>query len=216
MSAQIVWLSKGKPKTLSHNGTDYRSGISKDQVEKLDVTPGHIKGDDVENHEFHGGSERVICVYPYEHYAYWEKTFETTLSKAAFGENLTPTYMKETDVCIGDIYQIGSTILQVSQGRFPCSTINKHTHINTLLSKIVEEGYTGYFFRVLEEGIITSSSKIKLLEKHPKQVSIATIHHTYFHNKNDLSQMESIISLEELSMEWKDRMVKLYHQVRST
>ncbi|MGM0873282.1 MAG: MOSC domain-containing protein [Bacillota bacterium] len=215
MTAQIIWLSKGKPKTLSHKGIDYRSGISKDQVERLEVTLERVKGDDVENHEFHGGTERVICLYPYEHYAHWESTYKTTLPKAAFGENLTASGMQENKVCIGDIYQIGNAILQVSQGRFPCSTINKHTNINTLLNRIIEESYTGYFFRVIEEGTITSRSSIKLLDKHPKQVSIATIHHTYFHNKNDLSQIENILSVDELSSEWKNRMLKLYHQVQS-
>jgi MOSC domain-containing protein YiiM len=212
MCPKIIWISKGTPKTLSFKGTEYRSGISKEQVEKLEVTFDRVNGDDVENHEYHGGSERVICVYPYEHYSHWEKIYGSTLPKAAFGENLTPTGMLETNVCIGDVYQIGDAILQVSQGRFPCSTINKHTKINTLLSKIVEVGYTGYFFRVLQKGTIKSSSEINLLDKHTKQMSIATIHHTYFHNKKDLSQIENILSIDELSLEWKNRMLKLYHE----
>jgi MOSC domain-containing protein YiiM len=215
MTSQIIWLSKGTPKTLSHKGIEYRSGISKDPVDRLDVTTERITGDDVENHEFHGGTERVICVYPYEHYAYWEKNYGTALTKAAFGENLTLTNIQETEVCIGDIFQIGDTVLQISQGRFPCSTINKHTNIHTLLNKIVETGYTGYFFRVLKEGIITSHSDIKLLDKHPKQISIATIHNTYFHNKKDLSQIEHILALDELSAEWKNRMKKLYDHLKA-
>src|SRR5688500_16210484 len=137
MTSKIIWLSKGTPKTLSHKGIEYRSGISKDPVDRLDVTTERITGDDVENHKFHGGTERVICVYPYEHYAYWEKNYGTALTKAAFGENLTLTNMQETEVCIGDIFQIGDTVLQISQGRFPCSTINKHTNIHTLLNNIV-------------------------------------------------------------------------------
>lgn len=210
MSAEIIWLSKGKPKTLSHKDTEYRSGISKDQVDFLEVTTKQIKGDDVENHEYHGGIDRVICVYPFEHYHYWEKIYGTSLPKAAFGENLTVTCMLESTICIGDVYQVGEAILQVSQGRFPCSTINKYTHLNTLLAKTVEMGYTGYFFRVIQEGMITSRSEIKLLDKHPKQLSISTIHHTFFHNKHDLAQIEKILSLSELSQEWKDRMNKLH------
>lgn len=210
MTRKIIWLSKGKPKTLSHKGINYRSGISKDQVDLLEVTSVRVNGDDVENHEFHGGTERVICVYPYEHYAFWENLYKTTLPKAAFGENLTLTGMMENKVCIGDVYQIGDAILQVSQGRFPCSTINKYTNIHTLLSKMIEFGYTGYFFRILQEGTITSQSNIKLLETHPKQVSIETIHYTYFHNKSDVAKIETILSLNELSLEWRERMLKLY------
>ncbi|WP_319005513.1 MOSC domain-containing protein [Metabacillus litoralis] len=209
LTYQLKWLSKGEPTTLSYKGKEFRSGISKDQVDFIEVTRKGVYGDDVQNHEYHGGTERVLCVYPFEHYTYWENIYESTLPKAAFGENLTVTGMKEIDICIGDIFQIGDTMLQVSQGRFPCSTINKYTKINTLLNNIVKYGYTGYFFRVLEEGIIRSDSKIKLVEKHYKGISVATIHHTYFHNRQDFSQIDEILSLEELSTEWIERFEKL-------
>ncbi|WP_299089342.1 MOSC domain-containing protein [uncultured Metabacillus sp.] len=214
MTTEIIWLSKGKPKTLLHKGREYRSGISKDQVESFEVTFERVSGDDVENHEFHGGADRVVCLYPYEHYAFWESTYQTTLRKAAFGENLTAKGMIETNVCVGDVYKIGDAVLQVAQGRFPCATINKHTNINTILNKMIELGYTGFFFRVLKEGTITAKSDIKLLEKHPKQVSIASIHHTYFHQQ-DLSKIETILSVDELSLEWKKRLIKLYNQLLS-
>ncbi len=210
MDRKIVWLSKGTPSTLTYKGKEFRSGISKNQVHELNVKSNQIIGDDVENHEFHGGSDRVICAYAYEHYAYWEQLYQTSLPKAAFGENLTLLGMRETEVCVGDIYQIGEAVVQVSQGRFPCNTINKHTNIPTLLNKIVEYGYTGYFFRVLEEGLILSNSSIKLLEKHPKELSISSIHHTFFHQKNNLELIESILSLAELSEEWMIRMKKLH------
>ncbi|APH05583.1 MOSC domain-containing protein [Bacillus weihaiensis] len=209
---EIVWLSKGKPKTLIYKEKEYRSGISKAQVNTLDVHKTIISGDDVENHEYHGGVDRVICVYPYEHYQFWEKTYQTSLPKAAFGENMTVSRMTEEIVCVGDMYQIGETILQVSQGRFPCSTINKHTNIPTLLARIVEKGYTGYFFRVVKEGRISENDRIHLIEKHPFQLSIAKIHHTYFHDKQNLKLMEKMILLDELSKEWKDRVKKLYSQ----
>ncbi|HZH62282.1 MAG TPA: MOSC domain-containing protein [Metabacillus sp.] len=213
MDRQIVWLSKGTPSTLTYKGKEFRSGIAKNQVNKLKITSKGIIGDDVENHEFHGGTERVICVYAYEHYEYWEQLYQQSLPKAAFGENLTLKGMREQDVCVGDIYQIGEAVIQVSQGRFPCSTINKYTNIHTLLNKIIEHGYTGYFFRVLEEGFIYSDSAIKLLNKHPKEISISTIHHTYFHDKSNLAQIESILSLDALSEEWMLRMKKLHKSI---
>lgn len=213
LDRQIVWLSKGTPSTLTYKGKEFRSGIAKNQVNELQVTSKGIIGDDVENHEFHGGSERVICVYAYEHYKYLEKLYQQSLPKAAFGENLTLKGMTEQDVCVGDIYQIGEAVIQISQGRFPCSTINKYTNIHTLLNKIIEHGYTGYFCRVLEEGVIYSNSSIKLLDKQPKEISISTIHHTYFHEKSNLNQIESILSLDALSEEWILRMKKLHKSI---
>ena len=38
----------------------------------------------------------------------------------AFGENLAVRNQTESDVCIGDIFQIGEVKVQVSQPRQPC------------------------------------------------------------------------------------------------
>ncbi|MFC0272527.1 MOSC domain-containing protein [Metabacillus herbersteinensis] len=209
MKPEIKWLSKGEPKILTHHGNEYKSGISKDSVEEIDVTFQRIIGDDVENHQYHGGPDRVVCVYPFEHYPFWEQKFGTELPHAAFGENLTVTGMKESQVCIGDIFRIGDTLLQVAQGRFPCVTINMHTHQDELLKEIFRTGYTGYFFRVLEEGKISINSTIELVKKHPLEVTVAMIHSTYFDDPRNLEKIELILSVEELALDWRGKLEKL-------
>jgi MOSC domain-containing protein YiiM len=42
----------------------------------------------------------------------------------SFGENKSTTGMTESDVCIGDVYGIGTALLQISQGRQPCWKLN--------------------------------------------------------------------------------------------
>jgi MOSC domain-containing protein YiiM len=200
----IIYLSKGMPKKMVYKDEAYESGIWKERCNELFAGFNQINGDQVANPEYHGGDDRVVCVYPFEHYAYWESVFGKTLEPAAFGENLTPIGMKEDQVCIGDVFQIGEAVLQVSQGRYPCSTINKRNHNNLLLKRIVETGYTGYFFRVLEEGNITANSQIKKLLAHPEQITVSSIHHLYFHDSSpSVEVIEKIMGIEELAPQWK-------------
>ena len=98
----------------------------------------------------------------------------------AFGENLTVTNMLEADVCIGDIYKIGDAVIQITQGRIPCSTIDRYTEANTLLKRLIETGYTGFLARVLEEGTICADSTIELVEKHPARISVLYCNEVYF------------------------------------
>ncbi|UZM99128.1 MOSC domain-containing protein [Lysinibacillus sp. MHQ-1] len=128
----------------------------------------------------HGGPDRAVCLYPAEHYIQWEQELGKPLPTAAFGENLTVTNMLEADTCIGDIYKIGDAVIQITQGRVPCSTIDKYTESNTLLKRMIETGYTGFLGRVLEEGTICASSNIELVEKHPAQVSVLYCNEVYF------------------------------------
>ncbi|MDF2787800.1 MAG: hypothetical protein K0S80_898 [Neobacillus sp.] len=211
---EIVYLSKGLPKTNTHKDETYVSGIWKEQCEELFVGFDEITGDQVANPEYHGGSERVVCVYPFEHYAHWEGVFGKTLTPSAFGENLTPIGMKEDQVCIGDVFQIGEAVLQVSQGRYPCSTINKRNNNNLLLKKIVETGYTGYFFRVLEEGKITANAQIQKLVSHPEQITVSSIHHLYFHDPSpSVELIEKIVGIEELALQWRKYLLDLKEKI---
>jgi MOSC domain-containing protein YiiM len=213
-NGEIVYLSKGLPKTNLHKDETYVSGIWKEQCEELFVGFDQINGDRVANPEYHGGSERVVCVYPFEHYAHWENIFGKTLTPSAFGENLTPIGMKEDQVCIGDVFQIGEAILEVSQGRYPCSTINKRNTNNLLLKKIIETGYTGYFFRVLEEGKITADAQVKKLASHPEQITVSSIHHLYFHNPSpSVDMIEKIAGIEELALQWRTYLLDLKEKI---
>jgi MOSC domain-containing protein YiiM len=211
---EIVYLSKGLPKTNLHKDETYISGIWKEQCEELFAGFDQISGDQVANPEYHGGAERVVCVYPFEHYEHWESVFGKPLTPSAFGENLTLIGMKEDQVCIGDVFQIGEAVLQVSQGRYPCSTINKRNNNNLLLKRIVETGYTGYFFRVLEEGKITANAQIIKLVSHPEQITVSSIHHLYFHDPSpSVELIEKIVGIEELAHQWRTYLLDLKEKI---
>jgi MOSC domain-containing protein YiiM len=180
LNRKIINLAVGKPKGFNWNNKKELSAIGKSSVQAVELNKSGIVGDDVANHMFHGGPDRAVCLYPFEHYSYWEEIFQKKLILPAFGENIIATGMMEEQVCIGDIFKIGDTILQVTQGRVPCATISKYNQENQLLNKVVETTLTGYFFRVLEEETIMFDSKITLLEKHSKAISVLLLHKFFF------------------------------------
>ena len=209
-SREIIYVSKGLPKNRMYKDESYVSGIWKEPCNELFAGFDQITGDQVANPEYHGGSDRVVCVYPFEHYAHWESEFGQALTPSAFGENLTVTGMTEDQVCIGDVFQIGEAVLQVSQGRYPCSTINKRNHNHLLLKRIIETGYTGYFFRVLEEGVVKVDSQIKKLFSHPEQITVSSIHHLYFHDPSpSMEKIEKIMGVKELAAQWQKYLLDL-------
>ncbi|WP_335872827.1 MOSC domain-containing protein [Bacillus sp. 2205SS5-2] len=198
-------LASGTPKNISNGEHIYTSGIGKDRVEKLTVEIDQIKGDCVENLAFHGGVDRVICVYPFEHYAFWEEVLGSKLRLPAFGENMTVSGMTEREIYIGDIFQIGTSIVQVSQGRIPCSTISKFNQQPSLLNEIIREGYTGYFFRVIQKGIIDIYSSITLLERDEQSLSLLRANQLFFHEKENLNELKKLSNLSGLATDWKEK-----------
>lgn len=213
--AMIHTLAIGMPKELHYsNGRSMITGIEKRKVQEVYLSARGFEGDDVADKKHHGGPDRAVCLYPAEHYIQWEQELGKPLPTAAFGENLTVTNMLEADICIGDIYKIGNAIIQVTQGRVPCSTIDKYAEANILLKRLIETGYTGFLARVLEEGTICADSKIELVEKHPEGISVLHCNEVYFKNKDALA-MKRIQVVDALAEDWKQKLEKRIQLLQS-
>lgn len=211
---EIKTLSTGMPtKMVYGDGKEILTGIRKQSTEEAHLKREGFQGDGVGDLKHHGGLDRAVCVYPYEHYLHWEKELGHSLSPSTFGENLTVTNMLEKDVCIGDIFRVGEAVIQVTQGRIPCSTITKRTNEPALLKMLVKTGFTGYLCRVLEEGIVRNNSRITLLEAHPKEVSILFGNEVYFHRPKDIEGIERLLSVDELANEWKEALKSRLHKL---
>ncbi|MGA9226948.1 MAG: MOSC domain-containing protein [Mesobacillus sp.] len=209
---KILFLNVGLPEVRNWNGKQEQSAISKKGVSKAFLSFEALQGDGVAATEFHGGPDRAVCFYPVEHYAQWSHEFGKDFNAPSFGENISAPGMKEADVFIGDIYRLGNATVQISQGRIPCSKISKNNDTNQLLKKVVETCYTGYFFRVLEEGIVYSDSEITLLERKQNSFSILRANELFFHQKNDYEAIVKLLEVNGLAEDWKQNLQKLIRQ----
>ncbi len=204
---ELRTLSIGMPSSLKTvQGKEYVSAICKQSSEEAFLSADGFQGDGIADTKHHGGPDRAVCIYPFEHYAYWEKEFACTLPSSTFGENLTVSGMLEEDVCIGDIFQVGDAVIQVTQGRVPCSTINMRTGLPDLMKKLIDTGFTGYLCRTLKEGIVCSDSMITLLERDPHAVSILYANEIYFRGTRDLEAMNKITAVDALAAEWQKKL----------
>lgn len=202
--AEFIYFCAGLPKQVQWEGQEVETSIFKEPLSKAAfATRFHLTGDGQADLVHHGGLDKALNAYSFEHYAFWEQNLGATLPPSAFGENLTVKGMLESDICVGDIYRIGEAVVQVSQPRVPCFKINIRFARKDVLSKVVETGYTGFYLRVLEEGSIAPDSKIELLEEHGAGVTVQSLTHLRVHGQNNLVAMEEAIQLEPLAEVWK-------------
>lgn len=109
----IESLNIGLPKKEIFYGKEIVTGICKVPVTKpLILSKLGFEGDGVGDLKHHGGTDKAVCVYSIDHYPYWEDVLVIKLPPAAFGENLSVSNLKEDDVCIRDIFQIGSVLFR--------------------------------------------------------------------------------------------------------
>jgi len=206
---EIVSLNIGKPIDVSFPSKAIATGIFKTPVdEPLFLSSLNFTGDGQADLVHHGGKDKAVCVYPFEHYPYWENELGRTLDPGAFGENLTIRGLVETDICIGDIFKLGDALVQISQPRQPCYKLSLRYDSPDMPLKVQDTGYTGFYFRVLEEGMVSKSSRLTKISSHPKAITVAYANQLMHHRKDDLEGMKRILEVEELSESWRSTFLK--------
>ncbi|WP_088809546.1 MULTISPECIES: MOSC domain-containing protein [unclassified Listeria] len=206
---KVHHVAIGKPKELAFSSkSKMMTGIEKTSVLEAQLTFQGFVGDGPFNMKHHGGPDRTVCVFPVEHYAYFEEKFQKKLPKSAFGENLMVSGMLEKDVAIGDIFQIGEAVIQVTEARNPCSTIGKYNHMPELYKEVQQTGFTGYLCRTIQEGKIQQLDEVILLEADAHQVTVAYCHEMVLHKKGAKADFERIAAVKALSERYYESLQK--------
>ena len=91
------------------------------------------------------------------HYPAWHQELgRPEIGPGGFGENFTVDGLDETTACVGDVYAVGNTRIQVTGPRYPCIKISRRWGIPTLKARVAKTGRTGWYCRVLQEGWVES------------------------------------------------------------
>lgn len=119
---KLISVNVGLPREVTWNGKTVTTGIFKEPVsERVMVRSLNLDGDGQADLTVHGGVDKAVYIYPFEHYDYWRgKLPDTELPLGIFGENFTTTGLREEEVNIGDCFKIGNVKLMVTQPRLPC------------------------------------------------------------------------------------------------
>ncbi|WP_053363806.1 MOSC domain-containing protein [Bacillus sp. FJAT-27251] len=208
MEAVIVQLNVGMPKEQNWRERRDISAIGKIPIEEAMLWKDGFAGDGIADTKHHGGPDRAVCLYPFDHYSRWEKEYGTKLNLPAFGENITVAGITERDLYIGDVFQLGDAVVEITQGRVPCSTISRHNRIDTLLNRVFETCLTGCFFRVLEEGIVRKTSVLKLVSRVQQDYSVYRANQLMLHGQENRAAIAELVQLDALADEWKRQFSK--------
>jgi MOSC domain-containing protein YiiM len=164
-----------------------------------------LRGDQQADRRHHGGVDKAVCVYPAEHYPGWRESLKLAeMMHGAFGENFTVQGLLESEVCVGDVFQIGMARVQVSQPRQPCWKLARRWHIKDLTAQVEQSGRTGFYFRVLQHGWVEAGECFELIERRFSRLTIAHANEVMHHLEKDFMAAAELAMCPTLSASWKD------------
>lgn len=188
--------------SLTDGSRKVRSGIFKKPISQpVYLDHKGFAGDGVGDSRIHGGEDKAVCVYCVEHFPYWNDKLQQKILPGSFGENLSLEGLLETHVNIGDIFEIGSARIEVSQPRQPCHKLNKVFNDQSMACNVKKTGFGGYYLRVLEPGLVESGTPIKRI--HKGQFSIEKANALLRKGGGNIQHMQELITLPALSDEWR-------------
>lgn len=174
---QVLHVNRAEPRTVMISGKPVLTGIYKQPVAgAVPVCKLGMEGDGQADLTVHGGPFQALYAYPVEHYAHWERELGVeSFSPGTFGENLTIKGLLETDVCIGDVYCIGSLVVEVTSPRIPCFKFAHKIGRSDILKPFLQSGRSGFYLRVVVEGSITAGTAVEIVSRDPRQVTVRAL-----------------------------------------
>lgn len=188
-------------------GSEGRTGIDKRPVStSVRFENDGVAGDVVVDRKHHGGFDKAVYAYSIEDLKWWEKEIGRPISNGAFGENLTTEGIDVNAALIGERWQIGSVVLEVSEPRIPCRVFAGFWDRPTLIKDFTNAGRSGAYLRIIQEGEIKAGDEILVLERPEHEVSIRDIFEAKAGERGKIAQLKAV---EQLSKSYKEWLAKL-------
>jgi len=206
---QVIATNIGERKTVSWNGEELETGIFKYPVAgPLSLGSEDVVNDNVVDRQYHGGVDKACYLYSKDHYPHWKTLYpDLDWDWGQFGENLTVAGLDETELFIGDIYQVGNAVVQVSQPRVPCFKLGIRFDTQKILKPFLQSTFSGAYVRVLTPGTVQKGDTFVLQERQPDALSVSQVYGLLSAKEPDQALLRKAIDDVNLSAEFKPALV---------
>jgi MOSC domain-containing protein YiiM len=212
----IVSIQVGRPQTFDYErpaddkNRHWTTAFFKSPVSgRVHVGELGLAGDEQADGKNHGGIDKAVLAYSADHYAYWRPHLGLPdMPFGGFGENLTVAALDENGVCIGDRWQAGAVLLEVSQPRQPCWKMGRRWKMPDLPKQVIQNGRSGWHLRVLAAGELMAGDKIELVSRSHRSWTVARASRLLYHEPDNVAGLEELANLPELSHAWREELLE--------
>jgi ferredoxin-NADP reductase/MOSC domain-containing protein YiiM/ferredoxin len=201
----LLSVNVGMPKDVPWQGKTVFTGVYKEPLTgSRHVGKLNVDGDGQGDLAGHGGEFRAVFVYQLDSYRYWERELgRSDFVYGQFGENFTIDGLGDDEVCIGDRYQIGTAVFEITQPRVTCYRVGIRMNDARIPALLVSHHRPGFYFRVLEEGDVQAGDAIIKLASGPEQMTVAEADALLYLPGHPRQQLLRALRIPALSPGWQ-------------
>jgi MOSC domain-containing protein YiiM len=209
---KVLSVNVGLSREFEYNGRPAKSAIWKSPAAGRVAARGvNLAGDDQADRKAHGGPDKVVYAYAVEDARWWEQQIGRALAYGELGENLTIEGIRVNDALVGERWEIGTTVLEVSEPRIPCWRLGVRMNDKMFPRRFLESLRTGAYLRLVVEGDVGAGDKIRVIEKPDHDLTIRDVCRIY---TRDHAEIERLLAVPQMSQSWKRWAADLFQKTK--
>ena len=201
--AFVESVNVGTPRTMEWQGREFETSICKTPVrQRVAVRGVNIDGDDQADRDVHGGDYKALYAYGRGDLDWWSRELGRRLEAGTFGENLTIDAMQVSSALVGERWKIGSTVLEVTQPRFPCFKLAARMGNPHFLRQFGAAGRPGAYLRIVDEGEIGAGDRVEIVYRPDHEITMRAMSHIVLEDHDSASRLLGLPGLPPQWDEW--------------
>ena len=207
---KITSTNIAKPTIIEYNGKKTTTGIYKMPTNQpIYLGKELVKGDEVSDRKYHGGTFKACYLFSENEYNYWKNLYPNLhWDWGMFGENITVNGLNETKLQIGDIYKMGSALVQITQPREPCYKLGVKFGNKQVIKQFIAHGRPGTYVRVLEEGFVKNNDTLTLIKPAKNSISTTDFYSLLFAKEKNHEHIKRILNNDSLPLKKRETLKK--------
>jgi MOSC domain-containing protein YiiM len=207
---KLLSVNVSLPVEVLYRGKMVTTGIFKEPVNRrVMLRTMNLDGDGQADLVGHGGIHKAAYVYSIENYYYWKQELgRTDFAFGQFGENFTVEGMQEDEIYVGDVFRVGSALVEVTQPRVPCYKLGIRMGLPQFVKMFLATCQVGFYLRVLEEGEVGAGDVFDRVRTEPERMTVREICHLLYFDPKNLRGAKNALRIRALSPGWRRSFVE--------
>jgi len=207
--AKVLSVNVGKRREFEYGGHPAQSAIWKSPVPGRIAARGvNLAGDDQVDRKVHGGPDKAIYAYAIEDTRWWERELGRSLSYGQFGENLTTEGIEVNDALVGERWEVGTTVLEVSEPRIPCWRLGARMQDKMFPRRFSDALRPGTYLRIIVEGEIGADDRVRVVARPKHDVTVRDVFRIFLRDRNEVERLLAAARLSESWLRWAEELLQ--------
>ncbi len=205
----LLSVNVGGIREFDYHGQPAVSAIWKSPVRgRIAVRGVNLEGDDQADREAHGGPDKAVYAYAIEDTRWWEEELGRSLEYGELGENLTTEGIGVTDALVGERWEIGSAVFEVSEPRVPCWRLAVRMEDQLFPRRFTQVGRPGTYLRIVREGDVGARDEMRVVERPNHDLTIGDVFRIYTRDRDDAGRLLSVPEMSSSWQGWAERVLE--------